>query len=277
MKRSTILLPFIFGLLTTLMGTSALADEVSLIKADSRIHGRYGFSWQTYTADILIENIARDKKVSMQYLDDDGQWKRQDARFDHMIDNNKEVWRISETRMLHHPNEPTQQPLNLTFALEYEVDGTVFWDNNHEQNYFLPADSGEYIGSNIQVDYAGALAPYDAQYGENSTHFDGRFSVGVLLKNLGYAKDVKVHYTLDNWKTTYVKDLTFQYGRLVGYSWVTYPNANGVEYWSMTSTGEEMQDPTSNIVEYAVSYQVNGDTYWDNNFGRNYQIDIIHR
>ncbi len=277
MKRSTILLPFIFSLLTIFFTTSTLAGEISLIKADSRIHGRYGFSWQTYTVDILVENIAYDKKVSMHYLDSDGQWKQLQANFDHMIDSDKQVWRASATRMLHHPYEPATQPLNLTFALEYEVDGNVYWDNNHGKNYFLPADSGEYIGSNIQVDYAGALAPYDAQYGENTTHYDGRFSVGVLLKNLGYAKNVKVHYTLDNWQTIHVKDLTFQYGRLVGYSWVIYPNANGVEYWSMTTTGPEMQDSSAGFVEYAISYEVNGETYWDNNFGQNYQIDIIHR
>ncbi|WP_020407020.1 carbohydrate-binding protein [Hahella ganghwensis] len=276
MKSSISLLQCIMALFLTLSVTVTSAQEVELLKADSRIHGKYGFTWQTYTMDILVDNLAYEKKVSISYLDDDGQWKELEASFSHMVSPEKEVWQLSRTRMLHHPNEPAQQPLNLIFRIKYEADGNVYLDDNQQRNYFISAGSGEYIRPTILVDYAGAVAPYDTNYGDNNTHFDGRFSVGVLLKNLGYTKDVKVHYTTDDWETTHISNLSFQHGRMLGYSWITYPNPHGVEYWSMTTTGPEMQDISVDQIEFVISYEVNGQTYWDNNFGQNYQVSVLH-
>ena len=98
--------------------------------------------------------------------------------------------------------------------------------------------------------------------------------VGVLLKNLGYAKEVKVHYSYDNWTNVHVANAMFQANRFLGYSNVTYPNANGVEYWSFYTNSAEAQNSTASEVQFAVSYKVNGVTYWDNNFGQNYRVTI---
>ena len=82
------------------------------------------------------------------------------------------------------------------------------------------------------------------------------------MQNYGYNKVVKVRYTTDNWATFKDADLTY-------YS--TYDD--GTEYWSVELDSSVKID--SNF-KYAISYTVNGVTYWDNNFGLNYDNNYCH-
>ena len=262
---------------SALFSVVAQAAEVALQKVDSRIHGRYGYTWQTMTIDILVDDLAYDKAVTVHYLDDDGVWKDMVASYVQEAGANKEVWRVSKQRSLNSPYQDNQEALDLNFAVKYEVNGEAFWDNNGLQNYFVEAGSGEFITSEVLVDDYYAHEPYDYEYGDNTGHVRGRFSMGVLLKNMGYQKDVTVHYTLNDWQDTYVGTLTFNHGRYYGYSYVSYPNDNGVEYWSFATYGDEVQDTNATHVEFAVSYTVNGVTYWENNQGANYRVAIQQR
>ena len=261
------------GLILAAISHAALAAPVDLLKASSRTSGKYGYSWQDLSFDVRVDNLAYAKKVVIYYRDADGLWKDLPASFDRQIDATQEVWRASMNRALNGPYA-SNVPLNIQFAVRYEVGGQTYWDNNAGRNYVVNAGTGEFITKNVLVDGAYAAAPYSYNYGGNTGNVLGSFSVEVLLKNLAYAKDVKVRYTYDNWKTTQVGSAHYQHGRMLGYSWVTYPNANGVEYWTFATQGIPAQNTTATQVQFYVTYTVGGVTYTDNNFGRNYKLDI---
>ncbi|MBQ1783183.1 MAG: hypothetical protein II007_06000 [Gammaproteobacteria bacterium] len=269
MKRFTLL----FGLILALFTTLATATPVELLKASSRLGSKYGYSWQDFSFNIRVDNLAFSKKVSIYYRDSDGQWKARPAVFARMIDGNQEVWQAGWQRSLNSPYD-TNPALDLEFVVKYEVNGTTYWDNNNSQNYQLARNGGELITVPVLADGAYATAPYTYNYNGNTGTVPGSFSVDVLLQNLGYGKEVKIHYSYDNWTNVHVANAVFQANSYLGYSNVTYPNVNGVEYWSFYTNAAEAQNSAASEVQFTVSYKVNGVTYWDNNFGQNYRVTI---
>lgn len=87
----------------------------------------------------------------------------------------------------------------------------------------------------------------------------GAFSFlgSVLVKNLAYSKKVTLVYTTDRWATTRTLDLSYQSSFQGGYDRWTF--------FQMARQGET-------LFEFAVSYEVAGKTYWDNNDGHNYSV-----
>ena len=83
------------------------------------------------------------------------------------------------------------------------------------------------------------------------------YPVRVVLKNLGYVKVVKVRYTVDNWNSYNEKPLVFNYQN------------NDLEQWSVDL---KLNEKEINNFEYAIMYNVNDWTYWDNNYERNYKF-----
>lgn len=89
------------------------------------------------------------------------------------------------------------------------------------------------------------------QYG----HFE------VLVRNLAYAKDVAIHY---KGKDGGWRDLQLAYRE---------PAAGDEELWTGFSRLDDNQPGDNRFpVEFAVRYRVAGQTYWDNNGGRNYRV-----
>lgn len=126
-------------------------------------------------------------------------------------------------------------------CIKYEVNGQTYWDNNDGHNY----SSSDILGvAPIHV----IRSPYD----EDS-------NPAVILKNYGYEKNVKVVYTLDNWNT---KDsYQLRYNKTL---------ENGNEFWS----GEVPSQLKGKIIKYYIVYTVNGQTYYDSNFGENYSCYV---
>lgn len=85
------------------------------------------------------------------------------------------------------------------------------------------------------------------------------FYGGITTKNIGNPKIVKVRYTTDNWATYQEVNATY----------ITTSSDNIDDYWNFNVSVPN----TVNQVQYAVSYTVNGVTYWDNNFGSNYTVN----
>ena len=83
------------------------------------------------------------------------------------------------------------------------------------------------------------------------------YPVRVVLKNLGYVKDVKVRYTIDNWDSYNEESLVFNY------------QTNDLEHWSVDLKLDEKE---INNFEYVIMYNVNDWTYWDNNYEHNYKF-----
>ena len=80
------------------------------------------------------------------------------------------------------------------------------------------------------------------------------FKASVAVRNLGYGKIVGVMYTTDNWATTRTVNGTY-----------SYTASSDTEVWSI-----DMPVGSASNVKYAVFYKVNGQSYWDSNFGRNF-------
>lgn len=142
----------------------------------------------------------------------------------------------------------------VRFAIRYEKDGQVYWNNNNGQDFILQSSNiapnhPYYLGKNALLATNSRLNTVSS----NGTNFAGN----IVLKNLAYDKEVFVRYTTDHWQTYY--DLPAYY--------VSNYN-DGNEVWSY----EKVFTNEVNAVEFAVCYKVNGITYWDNNFGRNYKV-----
>ncbi|TAA46938.1 carbohydrate-binding protein [Corallincola spongiicola] len=269
MKKLVVSIALLF-----ISSTSALfAAQVDLIKGSSILHSRYGYNWQSFSFDIRVDNLTFDKKVSIHYRDSDGIWYDRPAVFAGSIDNSQELWQAGWERVTSSPYEK-KEPLELEYVIKYEVDGTTYWDNNDGQNYRLFVGEGEQITTPVYADFSVASKPSVYNYNGQETKVPGSFRVSLFLQNLGYAKEVKIHYSYDNWATTYVGDAVFQAQRYLGYASIHYPNDYGTEYWAFTTRGDEAQDSSATQVDYAISYTVNGETYWDNNFGNNYQVPV---
>lgn len=129
---------------------------------------------------------------------------------------------------------------NTEYVIKYVADGTVIWDNNNGNNYHT-----EYLGT----------APITVNRGEAPSS-PKNYPINVTLQNYGFEKKVTVRYTEDDWKT--YKDVTMSH---------TGTNSDGTEIWS---TELNLDGSKINSFEYCVRYEVNGQVYWANNFGENY-------
>lgn len=191
--------------------------------------------------EVKVENIAYEKEVTLHYSVNGGAWSTTDAEFKTSIDNNKEVWVIRAGS-----GYISGGVADFEFAIEYEVAGQTYWDNNNGANYVLTAQ-GEYAG--VEIDSKNVFA-------DNFKVVYDSFRGDVFLKNLAYNKAVNIVYTYDNWETTLVGSASFDH---------TSTNPE-FEVWSF-----DIDVPFGvEGIEFAVAYDVNGTTYWANNYGDNY-------
>lgn len=82
----------------------------------------------------------------------------------------------------------------------------------------------------------------------------------VEVENIAYDKNVTIHYSFDGneW-----------YDCAAEYYKSTYGN---YEAWKFETSTRTPSYRGSITVEFAIKYEVNGETYWDNNNGQNYSI-----
>lgn len=132
----------------------------------------------------------------------------------------------------------------MEYVIKYVADGEVIWDNNNGQNY-----KTQYLGT----------APLTVL--RTGFVYTDEYPIEVVLKNYAYEKNVFVRYTENNWASYEDAPLTYQ-----------STNTDGTENWKVTLN---IDGDNLDSFEYAVCYMVNGQTYWANNFGANYDADYI--
>lgn len=100
----------------------------------------------------------------------------------------------------------------------------------------------------VQLYYSQRIPDYNSY---NTGHVEGYISV----QNLAFEKKVTVHYTVD------------------GNTWLDAPasylktnSSDNYEVWKFTTQSSYPLQP----VVFCIKYEVNGQTYWDNNDGKNY-------
>jgi hypothetical protein len=145
--------------------------------------------------------------------------------------------------------------LIFDFAIGYSVNGQTYWDNNGGWNYQVASDVSPVPGD------PGAPALLGSQHVMLSdtswSATDATWRGHIILDNLAYQKTVDLVFSTNGWKT--VQTASAQYSQ---------STSNNLEYWTFAVP----MGSTSSDVDFAISYQVAGQTYWDNNLGVNYQV-----
>lgn len=237
------------AVLALLASRAEAAGEVALARVHSNeYNGNGGAPLQHVDYEVLVKNLAFTKQVSIHGKQADGTWADLAAVYVGPADSGREIWRAYEeiNPGLHH---------DIEIAVKYVVNGVTYWDNNGGANYKLGRNDGSMVvGRNVAL-YATEAVP--------AVPGPGYYILGNIdLKNLGPAKTVVVRYTTDNWQSSTNLNAAYKVG----------PNANGTETWTFSIANVA----TPPNLKFAVSYTVNGTTYWDNNFGPNYVMGTFH-
>lgn len=255
---------------TVLRSANSEQAEVKLLMAETYVTSHYGFYAEHLQIRVRIKDIAYDKDVRLWILADDGTWKESGpGYYKEDCGDGYEIWTInatiSDSPYAGVPEYRWAKPYK--FAVRYKANGNTYWDNNNGQNYTMGLKDGEKLGKGINVLKERLTAYYSDHAGKVA------FYGTVLVRNLAYHKNVKIVYTTDNWATTRTADCRFSGDGYYSYgNHVEYPNVHGVENWSFNISLE------SNVTDiaYAIAYDVDGETYWDNNMGENYKLEVKH-
>lgn len=233
--------------------TSAVhADPIDLLDAFTINMSKYGFSWTSSSFTVAVDNLGADKQITLVQEQADGSWQEFPMYYKGTGGSDRELWTIGH---------------DLTntgaFALKYSVNGTTYWDNNNGQNYQFDAQ-GHLLGAD-QTIYVPSYSVSETANSQTGLH---TFNATIVLKNLGHNKTVRLVYSSDNWATSTVVDASYA-GSPVFYGYGSYlnPNANGTEVWTVSTPVAADFDG-----EFFIEYQVNGQSYYDNNFNADYPI-----
>ena len=86
----------------------------------------------------------------------------------------------------------------------------------------------------------------------------------IRVTNIGFAKEVTVRFTLDNWKS--YRDI-----------WADYLSSSmdgkTDKFWFRVTV--PVDSPVDLDIKFAIRYCIGGQEFWDNNLNRNYKIQYI--
>jgi Carbohydrate/starch-binding module (family 21) len=251
--------------ITKISSKLAIGQNVKLIKAkDVKKLGCSKSGCQAIqTREFVVEvaNLAYNKIVAVHQQLSNGQWEDVNLYYDTTTLSGTEIWKGTSVKSVFAYNTPTPTQFGEKIAVKYVVNGQTYWDNNNNQDYkILNTNRQEnssflYLSNefNIFITTPNTISLY--------SNFDLSYlNIAADVRNLGFVKDVKVVYTTNNWLTSSTAPLSF----------------NSIENNNVTIDYElwiaSVIIPKTNKVTYALSYTVNGQTYWDNNFGKNYTL-----
>lgn len=215
---------------------------------------------QDLTFAMVVENIAYDKTVEVQWAGEDKVWHTLRAEFLTACDANREIW-CARTSVVASDN--ASLPGDIEFVLHCRIRGQEVWDNNGSRNYFSSADSGVLLQNDVpllDIDFNPLLAP-DQRY----------YPITVAVRHSVQPEHVFVHWTTDDWRTTRVTPCFFHtlfWDKQVK-SNARNPNRDFIGIWS-----GQLKIDDAFRVQYAIGCKTPGGTIWDCNFGRNY---VTHR
>ena len=119
------------------------------------------------------------------------------------------------------------------------------------------------VGIFVMVPSVGAVSdnPVNLIYAKPAYTSTGTGATGyVEIENIAYDKKVTIHYSFDGKEWD---DCDAEYYK---------PTWGNYEAWKFETTGETPGYRGTVTVQFAIKYEVNGQTYWDNNNGQNYSV-----
>ncbi len=223
-------------------------DAIALMhgEAGSAPSGTGSFSYFS-NFSVLVQNAAFEKVVGIWGHDattDD--WSFFPCTFGNSVPGDQEVWKghVNGTQI-------------DQFDANYQVAGDVYWDNNSGANYLLNTGAAHTDGiGTVALNRDVMAVSWDVNTG-------GVLTVAILLKNIAFAKQVAIVYTTDNWLTSHDAFGSFQ--RV--FAPAAAPHQLQAELWEVKAPAGVGKNG-----QFAAFYIAGGNTYWDNNFGRNYSF-----
>ncbi|XP_035679540.1 glycogen-binding subunit 76A-like [Branchiostoma floridae] len=85
----------------------------------------------------------------------------------------------------------------------------------------------------------------------------------VRVRNLDYHKKVYARFSFDGWKTCEEIEASYVYGSCDGTT----------DKFSFTITSPPGDFPVGSKIEFAIRYEIPGNSFWDNNQGKNYVFE----
>lgn len=235
--KKTLSIIITFALLFGLFGTSNMtvtanaADlPVKMYYCDRVINWRGSIQYTVYIQ--VAANSATQKAVYVHYDAGSNQWQDVAASYVTNLNSNTEIWKATVSGF----------GVGSKYAIKYIGDSTTYWDNNNGNDYLISDILGQ---ANVIVTRL--------QYQNPSS-----YEINAVVKNLAYDKAVTVYYTQDNWATSQKASLNYS---------SDYISNSNYENWTVTLN---LNENNMDSFHYYVTYQVNGQTYIDNNFGANY-------
>lgn len=218
-------------------------NEIALRSADagSSPSGTGSFNYFT-NFSVVVQNIAFTKNVGVWGHSDT--WSFFPCTYAGSVAGNSEVWQthVSETEI-------------DQFALEYQVAGNIYWDNNSGYDYRLATGPAHTDGvGTVALNSNVLVVGWEVDAG-------GQLTVDVLVKNIAFQKQVAIVYTTNQWQTFQNAFCTHKQD----FPPVSSPHQPNAELWNAAASVGVSQHG-----QFAIFYIVDGVTYWDNNFGSNY-------
>ena len=177
---------------TASAGAVTSTDMVSLYSAGINF-SKYGNS--EFIVYIKTTHVARFQRVLVHYHFFNGEWRDAYADCIKTFDDGSKIWKA------------TFNSYDCVYAIRYEGDGKVAWDNNNGKDY----------------SYDDVIGPGAAVESErlHNQYTMSNYQINDVLQNYAYHKEVFVTYTTDGWKTCQNKPLSYR-----------KTNANGTETWT---------------------------------------------
>ncbi|CAH1224931.1 hypothetical protein PAECIP111893_05193 [Paenibacillus plantiphilus] len=241
---SFVMLTLIMGI--SFAGSAFASGEVKLIQSNLYL---YKYGYVGFSGEVEVQNIAPTKTVTVHYTTDNTNWYSTSASYVGPTSGSYEKWNFAvSTSSINNTNPELLGLTFIKFYIEYNVSGSTYYDNNGGSDYYNEPFSfgpgSTILGAPNVVNNFGQVT--------SSTNFNG----SVTVKNIAFAKTVKILYTTNNWATT-------QTG-FASYSGAAN-NFGSAEFWNYSFTV-----PGGSTVKYKIEYTVGGSTYVDDNYGATY-------
>ena len=161
-------------------------------------------------------------------------------------------------------------PADISGSEKYEVHDSGDVDAGSVSSSMSLSETWTIAGKNLPALTAFGYIPVVL----DSIHLDGgkRLVGTILVRNLAFEKSVSVRYTVDGWATAgdldaeYLATVSQQHGEFYGVD----------RFGFELDLNEEMELGTATDVKFecAINYVVAGQSYWDNNGGENYRVQL---
>lgn len=249
-----------------LLFSSALAcaqDHFRLLYGSSYVMDSNDHKVQTQIAqfEILVPDAGTERAVRIVLALENGETVQAAAQFLRAAGNNQEVWGATYYRTTFRNQELT----DFVFRAELETVDGVMVDDNAGADYSLGADSGLLLNEPLHLQ-AIHQVPVLYDYGSDlPVPYFGE----IALRESRYPKDVTVVYSTDGWVS--VKQVSASLSESPRRnSLAQSPNAFGVEIWKF-----QLDLKGADAAQFFILCEADGDSLVDDNYGQNYDLQII--